>query len=279
MIEFVRSFRAQRPPNFATLFKNNDMTQEDFYSGAMDEEGAYMANMAQLITSKLYFIVPASSYSPRHDSRMLIPFVEYMPGGMRYGFVNREGDIVVPAKYDFIKGDCFSEDDQIIVGTRYMVDYGTKNSPNQHTYHMLGTIDYTGKVVIPLRYSVLMLSESKNIYNADIGVAGDRKRCLIDKLGNEVVPAGKYDWIDTFVEGYARVIKYVRIGEESVRRWGIIHESGIEVFPLSPNRICPFRKGDEYFFVNQLDGFCKRYNLADLKNKIYAVNEDCSLPF
>lgn len=65
---------------------------------------------------------------------------------------------------------------------------------------------------------------------------------VIDSKGNEIVPFGKYDWIDGFEQGLCRV----KIGKQSSNficndnKWGIIDENGKEVLPCEYDEVWNF---------------------------------------
>lgn len=73
-------------------------------------------------------------------------------------------------------------------------------------------------------------------------VADHYKWCVEDLDGNRIVPYGKYDWIDGFDSGLARV----KIGKEpnnkakNNNKWGIINEQGEEVLPVEYDNIWNF---------------------------------------
>lgn len=59
---------------------------------------------------------------------------------------------------------------------------------------------------------------------------------VVDLEGNEVVPFGRYDWIDGFDHGLARVNKNGPNG----KKWGIINMAGEEVLPVEYDSIWNF---------------------------------------
>lgn len=59
---------------------------------------------------------------------------------------------------------------------------------------------------------------------------------VVDLEGNEIVPFGKYDWIDGFDHGLARVNKLCPDG----KKWGIINMSGEEVLPVEYDSVWNF---------------------------------------
>lgn len=71
----------------------------------------------------------------------------------------------------------------------------------------------------------------------------DYKWGAIDSKGNEIVPFGKYDWIEGFEQGLCRV----KIGKQSSNlanndnKWGIINENGEEVLPCVYDEVWMFK--------------------------------------
>lgn len=59
---------------------------------------------------------------------------------------------------------------------------------------------------------------------------------VVDLEGNEIVPFGKYDWIDGFDHGLARVNKLCPDG----KKWGIINMAGEEVLPVEYDSVWNF---------------------------------------
>ena len=65
---------------------------------------------------------------------------------------------------------------------------------------------------------------------------------IIDDNGLVIVPYGKYDWIDEYQFGFARV----KIGKETNGKnnanikWGIVDELGVEVVPTIYDNIWKF---------------------------------------
>lgn len=68
--------------------------------------------------------------------------------------------------------------------------------------------------------------------------------CILDNEDNTIVPLYKYDFIDNFDSGYARV--NVENKDSGIKKWGIIDCKGREVVPLEYDSIWNFyRKGRE----------------------------------
>ena len=82
----------------------------------------------------------------------------------------------------------------------------------------------------------------KKYGNVIVVERSDYKWGVIDVDGKEIVPFGKYNWIDGFDKGLARV----KIGTQpsylanNNNKWGIINEHGEEVLPIIYNAIWQF---------------------------------------
>ena len=182
-------------------------------------------------------LVPAKEYNLSEDKRLLIPFTEWN----KIGFINRKGEIVVEPKYSMYHGECYSEEDYIKVSEVYSRGFprsgGKVSTYNDFAY---GLIDSKGNVILESNYRVLLTPiESKKLFTVQ---GKDYRYRVINANGEEVIPAGKYDWIDGFDHGFARV----KIGKQSNNlrnndnKWGIIDEEGNEVVPCSYSEIWNF---------------------------------------
>lgn len=174
-------------------------------------------------------LVPASSYNMQDDDRLLIPFTS----GDKIGFVNKEGYIVVKPQFTMYYGDCYDESDNIRVAIDDL--YGFPRSGGKvATYKrpMYGLINYKGETIFePSFYSLIPAIGNKKLYTVqdkNLGYA------VLNIDGTEVVPYGKYNYIDGFDKGLARVkIGNVTNGQkENGNKWGLINENGDEVLPI-----------------------------------------------
>ena len=91
----------------------------------------------------------------------------------------------------------------------------------------------------PSFYSLIPAIGNKNLYTVqdeNLGYA------VLNTDGTEVVPFGKYSWIDGFDKGLARVrIGNVTNGQnENGNKWGLIDENGKEILPLEYDSIWTF---------------------------------------
>ena len=220
------------------------------------------------------FLVPASSYNMQDDHRLLIPFTS----GDKIGFVDKEGAIVVKPQFTMYYGDCYDESDNI----RGTVDdlYGFARSGGKvATYKrpMYGLINYKGETIFePSFYCLLPAIGNKNLYTVQ---NNHFEYAVLNIDGTEVVPFGKYNWIDGFDNGLARVrIGNVTNGQkENGNKWGLINENGKEVLPLENDDIWPFY-GKKRVTTKVVKGnVAKNVVLSEILGKDEAQEYDCSL--
>lgn len=183
------------------------------------------------------FLVPASSYNMQDDNRLLIPFTS----GDKIGFVDKEGAIVVKPQFTMYYGDCYDESDNIRVSVDCLYGF-IRSGGRVATYKrpMYGLINYKGETIFePSFYSLIPAIGNKNLYTVqdkNLGYA------VLNTNGTEIVPFGKYSWIDGFDKGLARVrIGNVTNGQnENGNKWGLIDENGKEILPLEYDNIWTF---------------------------------------
>ena len=183
------------------------------------------------------FLVPASSYNMQDDNRLLIPFTS----GDKIGFVDKEGAIVVKPQFTMYYGDCYDESDNIRVSVDCLYGF-IRSGGRVATYKrpMYGLIDYKGETIFePSFYSLVPAIGNKNLYTVQDNNFG---YAVLNTDGTEVVPFGKYSWIDGFDNGLARVrIGNVTNGQkENGNKWGMINENGKVVLPLEYDDIWAF---------------------------------------
>ena len=174
-------------------------------------------------------LVPASSYNMQDDKRLLIPFTS----GDEIGFVDKEGVIVVKPQFSMYYGDCYDESDYIRVTVDYL--YGFPRSGGRVASYkrpMYGLINFKGETIFePSFFSLIPAIGNKKLYTVqdkNLGYA------VLNIDGTEVVPYGKYSYIDGFDKGLARVkIGNVTNGQKNNgNKWGLINENGDEVLPI-----------------------------------------------
>ena len=180
-------------------------------------------------------LVPASSYNLKADRRILIPFTN----GEKIGFMNQDQEIIVKPIYMMYYGDCFSTQDYIKVALDIRYSSIRKNvSESDYPRPVYGLLDYQGEILFEPIYYSLLLADNKKLVTVNLY----SKYAVFDINGNEIVPYGKYTWIDGFENGFARV----KIGQrtnglaENGSKWGLINEKGEEVLPLEYDDIWNF---------------------------------------
>lgn len=193
---------------------------------------------SKLIIDKFTKIVfSATSERIAEDKRLLIPI--FQDG--KIGFINKDSKIVQPIAFNEYLGECYQTDDYVVVGkyNNGETTSGTENTTNSHKL-VYGLIDAEGTIVLKLEYyHIFPSSDKKKIYTVE---NIKYQHGVVDVNGNIIVPFGKYDWIDGFTNGFARVKKgkassnYINNGN----KWGIIDENGNEVLPVENDSIWNF---------------------------------------
>jgi len=110
---------------------------------------------------------------------------DYFVKGGKWGYINAEGKLVIPCKYD--AADLFYDGFAI-------VDMKEKKA----------FIDKTGKEITPFRYDFM------NPFSEDLAAVGEgnpSKFSYIDKTG-KIIITGDYSAADNFFKGKARVTRY-----------------------------------------------------------------------
>lgn len=179
-------------------------------------------------------LVPASSFKLESESRLLIPFTSFD----KIGFMNKQGEVVVEPQYTMYYGDCYSPTDLIKVSINE--SYGFLKSNNQvkcYTSPLYGLMNYKGEIVLDTMYRRLELAigcgNLATVQNKEL------KYGVIDLNGNVIVPFGRYDYIDGFDRGFARVLVNIPTSPGNCK-CGIINEQGEEVLPVEYDRIWSF---------------------------------------
>lgn len=217
-------------------------------------------------------LVPADGYDLSADTRLLIPFTS----GDKIGFVNKNGEIVVKAKFAMYYGECYSKEDFIRVSVIESYGY-PRNGGKVATYQrpLFGLINYNGEMVLDTVYQAIVPAiGNKNLFTVNKGY----KYGVINASGEEIVLFGTYAWIDGFDRGLARV----KIGKTSSNlakgdnKWGLIDESGAIVLPMEYKSIWNFYGKSNYsdIIVTKEDG--KNHILKDFlvtKGRTEDVNE------
>lgn len=175
-------------------------------------------------------------YDINNDDRFLLPFVQ----NAKIGFVNKEAEIIIPASYRFVLDDFYHEKSLVRVGETYGVAFERKTStPAVYLRERYGLLKTNGELLLPIEYEGIVMP----IFSNRIVLRSYEKGyAVIDFNGNIIVPFGKYNYIDGFDRGVARVKqgKTTNGLQKSDAKWGIIDENGNEVLEPIYNNIWNF---------------------------------------
>ncbi len=183
-------------------------------------------------------LIPAKGYNVDEDKRLLIPYTY----GKHIGFMNHDMEMVVYPKYIMYDGECYSEHDLIKVAVEYNHGYlRANNNIAAYSTPIYGLINYKGEVIIEPENRSLIISKCCKETLLTIQ-RKDYKYGVINLDGEEIIPFGKYGFIDGFYKGLARIKinKYPNEPFGNGVRWGIINEHGEEVMPCIHNSIWNF---------------------------------------
>lgn len=188
-------------------------------------------------------IVDAKDYNLQEDKRLLIPYVNNYRGHI--GFVNKRGHVKIAFSYDAVYDDFYSTDDVVRVGCWGV--YGNKE------VFVKTVIKSDGKDLFKKRYKEIVMSDDRQLFVVE-NLKG--KWAVLNREEHEIVSFGKYDWIDGYRNGFARVklgkTTNGKIGEGKL--WGIINTDGKEILPVAFPNIHSFM--DE---LNDYTTFSKDY--------------------
>lgn len=222
-----------------------------------------------------WYLMPSSVVDITKDNRVLIPF---MTPSHKMGMMNHRGEVVIKPEYDMICNDVYEGSDVIVVGKLHPYGFVKKNGgADSRVDYRYGVIDTQGIIVLDLEYRCIFLGLGCD----RITVVSDSGFCVCDTKGNIIVPYGKYEYIDGFDKGLARVKNYDK-------QWGIINVNGEEALPLIYNNIWNFyrknrlstyveskeRGGEDVYFhdLDPLIPYPPHYHKSS-KRTVYDSNE------
>ena len=163
-------------------------------------------------------LVDIQEYRLQKDKRFLVPYMIYVHNEIRYGFVDKDGNIIIDAIYDKVFDNFYLESDLVRVGKRFVINFGTEKKPKNYTYFYCGVINAKGEELIPCnKYRELYFTEDNLLI-----VHGERmggECALIDLKGNEIIPYKRFSNIYPFVNGFARA-------RTLEKKWVVIDLSG-----------------------------------------------------
>lgn len=200
--------------------------------GKFDADGSTI--MEGVINKNGEVVLLSESGSLLHLKNNLVLFVESRQDSSWYGVMNLQGEIIIPAEYDFIYLN--PDDDLIYAQTGGMPYY--ENKDRKH-----GFFDAEGNVVIPVELEymhvgmfydglayVMALTDDYivNEYNnnAPVAISG-----YIDKTGELVIPM-EYNAANNFINGLAMVSVYENPDINEDMLYGFIDTEGNIAVPI-----------------------------------------------
>lgn len=176
-------------------------------------------------------IVDTKDYNLQEDKRLLIPYMEevsrYGIDIVKVGLMDKNGDVVIKAKYDFVIGESIEPDDIIVLGTIKGINDKIPYSVNPYVRCTFSAFNARKGMVIE-GFDTFTLSTDKKV----ITVHTNSSWGAVNSSGEWVIPYGKYTWIDGFDKGFVRArIGTVTSGQkENDAKWSLITDGGIVVY-------------------------------------------------
>lgn len=214
------------------------------------------------VTNYTKILVSAKKYDLKSDGRLLIPYTM----GSKIGFVNPDGKIIVQPKFSMYYGDCYTENDFVRVCIPYLYGFTRKNGKVvSYSRPIYGLINFKGEYV----YSLFFFSFCPALGNKKLFTVQDKdfKYAVLTADGEEIVPFGKYSWIDGFDKGLARVKKNKDGLANTKDKWGLIDEEGNEVLPVEYDNIWNYYGKDRVSTMVVKDNCQRELFFHDIKEK------------
>lgn len=209
------------------------------------------------------------------------------PSGRKFGFIDKNGNEVVPLKYDIAhpfkeglaivklneKWGFIDKNGKEVIPPKYDYVYSfSEGLARVKVGDKWGYVDEKGNMVIPSQYEVA--SDFSEGLAAVRKYKGAGEWNYIDKSGN-VVLSNQYDWSGSFSNGMAIVYNYedTTSGYE-VQKYGLIDRTGKEIVPVKYDFIDSFSEG---LAGVKLNG---KYGFIDTKgNVVVPLKYDYVAPF
>ena len=214
----------------------------------------YLCTMAK-INRDTRIIVSRYQHDISNDGRILIPFYQ----GTKIGFIDKDENIIVEPQFDFVLDDFVDKYSLARVGIVDAVAYDRKTiQPTTSLCKRFGLLKSNGEFLLPMEYEGLCINDVSCI----ITIRSLQKGyAVIDWNGKEIVPFGKYNYIDGFDYGFARIKtgggRNGLIGDDGL--WGIINEDGKEVVPPKYKSIENFYKDHKPYPFIRVEGFDRNF--------------------
>ena len=213
-----------------------------------------------MIMSDIRIIEPISNHNFEADNRILIPFIQ----NHKYGFMTRDRQIVVPAKYDFIYGEFENTDSLVRVGLTTGKGYARKNGEIQvYLRKVWGLLDSNGKLIVECEYDGISISDDQKYITLRDSVKG---YTLIDRNGNTIIPYGTYNYMDGADHGLVRVKLYTGVDDNQLPeyKWGIVDTAGNIVLPIKYSNIWNFHGKKRMSTRVEIEGHSEIINFSSL---------------
>ena len=169
-------------------------------------------------------------------------FTKTVDGKEKYGIVNAAGNVVAPAKYDWLGNEYR---DGFI--TAYISELKTVDNSNlafapaktgYYWIHNYGFIDVNGKELTTFKYDLV-----RDFSNGVAEVSKNRKWGLINKQGREITPI-KYEEIKkTYNNEVDAVLRIYYEYKDSKKVYGLLSTNGKELTAPVYEEINPFHEG------------------------------------
>ena len=176
-------------------------------------------------------IVDAKDYNLQEDKRLLIPYMEeesrYGIDLVKFGLVDKQGNVVLEAKYDFIIGDSVEPNDIIVLGVIDSVNKKIPYTTNAYVNCNFYAYNVSNGMLLDGFNSFTLSTDKKTITVHSKNLWG-----AVDSSGNWIIPYGKYTWIDGFDKGFVRArVGTITSGQkENDAKWSLITDGGFSVF-------------------------------------------------
>ncbi len=209
-------------------------------------------------------------YDLSKDNRFLIPFIE----GTKIGFANKEGEIIIPSKFQFVLDDFTNEKSLVRVGEDYALAYERKTKcPTTYIYKHFGILKSNGDFLVPMEYNTIIASKDleKNyvLYSINKGYA------VINNKGEFIVPFGVYNYISGFDYFHARIRIDKSINNHRKSYWGIIDYTGKIVLEPKYKFIYNFyNTSQQYVKVISFDNVIHEFHFLDNTLKYNGAYDD-----
>ena len=216
------------------------------------------ANIKDLQQKDTKILVDANILSFRKRKILLEDLLPIMQHH-RIGFIDKNGNVVIQPVYDDFKGKSFSRVHTSICVKKnnkwgIIASDGRTIADFEYDFIFPSIIDYTNYQKNSTRF--------KQLYT----VCKNNRWGVLKNNGSILVEFGKYDWIDGYDSGLARVKKN--------EKWGIIDYMGQIALPIEHDNIWNFYNHNRANTIIEKDGTQSYVEFKNLLSKYNTENED-----